>query len=250
VTSGKGGVGKSVVSVSLALALAKAGYRVGLLDGDITGANIHDILGGEIDVLWDRDKLKPAEGPYGLKFLSVGHIAERGQPVLWYGKDCMAAVKQLIERTEWGSLDYLIIDTPPGMADEVKAILPIVDYMLIVSVPSALAKSKVERTVEAAREYQTPIIGVIMNMTKFICPSCGAEYRLFPEDYSFENLGIPTIAEIPFNPQIASTKIINEFPLEKVLEAMKKPVILEKRKLGLKARLLKFLLQGGFKNAP
>jgi len=240
VLSGKGGVGKTTVACSLALSLVKRGYRVGILDSDLTGANIHDILGRrELQVMNDRFIPPSAKG---LRYISLGMIASEGDPVLWKGKDLESAAKQLLERTDWGDLDYLVVDFPPGSGSETQALLPAMDYALIVTVPSVLAESNVKRIIEMCRETQTPILGLIKNMTRFKCPSCGEEYEIFTEDHSFENLGIPTIAEIPLNPEIAKNKLINDFPVEKVLEAMKNPILLKKKKKTLKKLLLKFLL--------
>jgi len=227
------------VSYSLALSLVEKGFKTALVDLDLTGPNVQDILGGEIDVDWDRNLLVPAERG-GLKFISLGHIAEKGQPILWEGKDCGSVARQLIDRVEWGPCDFMVFDFPPALPDEAKSALPLMDYALIVSVPSSLAKAKIDRIIEGCREYGVPVLGVIMNMTKFVC-KCGREYRIFPEDHSFEDFGIPTIAEIPMDPEIAKSKLINDFPVDAVLRAMKKPIRLPP-KPRLKAKLLKFLL--------
>jgi len=241
IISGKGGVGKSCIATSLSYALTERGFKVALIDLDITGPNIQDILGGEIDVDWDEDMLIPAE-KNGLKFISLGHIARSGAPILWDGKDCTSVVKQFVERVKWGEVDYVVFDFPPSLPDEAKSALPMMDYVLIVSVPSALAKAKIDRVIEGCREYGVPVLGVLMNMTKFICPKCREEYKIFPEDHGFREVGIPTIAEIPMDPEVAKTKLINPFPVDAVLDAMKRPVVLP-RKPRLKSRLLKFLLE-------
>lgn len=241
VLSGKGGTGKSTVAYSLAVSLVKRGFKVALVDLDLSGPNVRDILGGEIDVDWNKDMLIPAERD-GLKFISLGHIAEPGQPILWDGRDCSSVARQLMSRVDWGDNDFMIFDFPPALPDEAKTALPLMDYALIVSVPSALAKAKVDRIIEGCREYGVPILGVIMNMTKFKCPNCGSEHRIFPEDHSFSDLGIPTIAEVPMKPEIAMSKLINDFPLDAILEAMKNPIRLPP-KPRLKSRLLRFLLK-------
>ena len=242
VVSGKGGVGKTTVAVSLALALAKKGFRVGVVDVDLTGSNIPDVLGkGELGITED-DKFIPAVSK-GVKYVSLGQLAADGMPVLWDPKDLRSAARQLMERTDWGEVDFLIFDFPPGFEAETLEMLPLMDYVLIVTTPSALSKSKVERMVEATREFQIPILGVVMNMSYFQCPSCGARHRIFTEDHGFEELGIPTIAEIPINPKYSEEKVINEFPVDAVLEAMKKPVLLRKRPKSLRRRLLELLFK-------
>jgi len=243
VLSGKGGVGKTTVACSLALSLAKKGYGVGILDSDLTGANIHDVLGKtELDVI--NDRFVPASSK-GVRYVSLGQIASDGDPVLWAGKDLESAAKQLLERTDWGELDYLVVDFPPGSGSEPQALLPMMDYALIVTVPSVLAESNVRRVIEMCRETQTPILGLVKNMTRFICPGCGREERIFPEDHSFEDLGIPTISEVPLNSKISREKLINDFPVDAVLEVMKNPVLLEKRERSMKRILLEFIFKRG-----
>ena len=241
VVSGKGGTGKTTIAYSLAASLAKKGFQVGILDVDLTGPNLTDILGNnELDVVDDRFIPASAEG---VKYVSLGQIASEGDPVLWSGKHLESAARQLLERTDWGDLDYLVVDFPPGSGSETQILLPLMDYALIVTVPSVLAESNVRRIIEMCRETQTPILGLIKNMTRFVCPGCDREYRIFPEDHSFEDLGIPTISEIPLNPKIAREKLINDFPADQVLDAMKKPVLLKKREKKLAKALLKLLLR-------
>lgn len=241
VISGKGGTGKTTVTYSLATSLTKKGFKVGILDVDLTGPNVCDILGkDELEVVDDRFVPASAEG---VRYVSLGQIASEGHPVLWSGRDLESAAKQLLERTDWGDLDYLVVDFPPGSGSEPQALLPLMDYALIVTVPSVLAESNVRRVVEMTRETQTPILGLIKNMTKFICPSCKGEHVIFPEDHGFEDMGIPTITEIPLNPKIAREKLINDFPVDAVLEAMKNPVLLKKRKRSLKRLLLERLFK-------
>lgn len=240
VISGKGGTGKTTVAYSLASALEEKGVRVGILDVDLTGPNLTDILEKkEIDVI--NDSFIPASAE-GMRYISLGHIASEGLPVLWSGKDMESAARQLLERTIWGDLDYLVVDFPPGSGSEAQSLLPLMDYALIVTVPSALAESNVRRIIEMCRETGTPILGLIKNMAGFVCSHCGQEYDIFPEDHNFEDMGIPTIAEIPLSPEVASSKKINHFPVDAVLEAMKNPVIL-KRKRSLKRVLLDLIFK-------
>lgn len=117
------------------------------------------------------------------------------------------------------------------------------DYALIVTVPSVLAESNVRRIIEMCRETQTPILGLIKNMSKFVCPGCGLESKIFPEDHSFEDIGIPTLAEVPLAPKVAREKMINKFPVDAVLESMKHPVLLQKREDKLSARARKMVLK-------
>jgi len=248
VLSGKGGTGKSTIAVSLALGLVDKGYKVGLLDCDLTGPNALDMLGNHpIEVV--DDCFVPAESK-GLTYISLGHIASKNEPVLWEPKifeDPMThekkltnplreAARQLLERTTWDvNLDYLICDFPPGSGAEVQEMLPLMDYVVLVTVPSHLSESNVRRCLEMCREKQVPILGLIKNMTYFEC-ECGKKTRIFPEDHSFEEFGIRVLAEIPLKQQVATEKRIHGLPIEEIVNAS--PVLLKKKRF--KSRVLKF----------
>ncbi|MEM1820356.1 MAG: Mrp/NBP35 family ATP-binding protein [Thermofilaceae archaeon] len=242
VVSGKGGVGKTTIATSIAVALARRGFSVGLVDIDVTGPNVHDILGaGELDIS-ERDRFVPAEA-MGVKYVSIGQIASRDLPVLWEPKNIASAARQLVERTEWGDADFLVLDFPPGFGPETIEMLPLIDYAVIVTTPSDLSVSKVRRMVEACREYGVPVAGIIVNMSYFACPHCGAVWRVFP-GADLRDLGAPVIAEVPLSPEIASRKIIENFPIDALLEALERPVVLEKRRgRSLKRRILELLLR-------
>jgi len=236
VLSGKGGVGKSTIATSLSVELGED-YEVGLLDVDIHGPNLPEILDkGSIEV--KDEMLAPAQAD-GLKYISMGQIASEGNAIIWEDEDRRSAVKQLMNRTQWGDLDYLVLDFPPGIGSEVQEMLPEADFALIVTVPSTLSTSKVERCLDTCRETETPILGLIKNFSEFQCPDCGSSHEIFPEDNEFEE--IPTLAEIPIRTDIAREKIINEFPAERVLQAMENPVVLEKRGKPMKRALLKLV---------
>lgn len=242
VISGKGGTGKTTIAYSLANSLSKKSFKVGVLDVDLTGPNITDILEKqELKVIDDEFIPTPTKT---VSYVSLGQIASEGDPVLWEGKDIKDAAKQLHNRTKWGDLDYLVVDFPPGSGSEPQALLPLMDFAIIVTVPSVLSESNVARTIEMCRETQTPVIGLVKNMTTFACPHCGLRTRLFPEDHDFENMGIHTIMEIPLSPMIAKEKLINDFPVDVVLKAMKRPVILKQKKRSVKRKLMKLLLRG------
>lgn len=239
VLSGKGGTGKTTIACSIAMALAKT-HRTALLDADLTGMNALDVLGDNpIDV--NGDSLVPAMVK-NLKYISLGHIAAPNDAVLWEprlheqngpdGKkkvsivdDYRAVVRQLLERTEWGDLDFLIVDFPPGSGAIVQEMLPRMDAVILVTVPSHLSRSNVRRCLEMCREKQVPILGLIKNMTVFQC-DCGKLTRIFPDDHSFEEFGIPVLAEIPLRAQVAKDKLIEDIPVDKIVNA--KPVLLKR----------------------
>lgn len=238
IISGKGGTGKTTIACSIAMALAQK-YRVALLDADLTGMNALDVLGNN-PIGVEGDFLIPAKVK-NLKYISLGHIAAPNDAVVWEprlheqegpdGKkttkivdDYRAVVRQLLERTEWGDLDFLIVDFPPGSGAIVQEMLPRMDAVILVTVPSHLSKTNVRRCLEMCRETKVPILGLIKNMTVFKC-ACGREIRIFPDDHSFEEFGIPVLAEIPLRPEIAKEKLIQDIPVDKIVSA--KPVLLK-----------------------
>lgn len=242
ILSGKGGTGKTTIACSIAMALAQK-YRVALLDADLTGMNALDVL-GDNPIGIDGDFLVPATVKT-LKYISLGHIAAPNDAVLWElrlheqegpdGKksvtivdDYRAVVRQLLERTEWGDLDFLIVDFPPGSGAIVQEMLPRMDAVILVTVPSHLSRSNVRRCLEMCREKQVPILGLIKNMTVFQC-ECGRQTRIFPDDHSFEEFGVPVLAEIPLRSQVAKEKLIQDLPVDKIVNA--KPVLLTRTHL-------------------
>lgn len=241
VISGKGGTGKTTISYSLARALQQKGYRTGMLDVDLTGPNLTDIL-CQAPLTVENDRFIPTEDE-GLKFISLGQLASEGDPVIWTGDELSAAAKQLFTETDWSGLEYLVVDFPPGTGNEPQALIPLMDYIIVVTIPSILAQSNVERVIELCRETETPILGLVKNMTLVECPECGHCIKIFPEDHGFEDQGIPTLMEIPFRLDVAKTKVINHFPLESIFEAMEHPVILKRPKKSIKRKLLEKVLE-------
>lgn len=234
VLSGKGGTGKTSIAVSIARGLIEKGYKAGLLDFDLSGPNVLEMLGNHPIGVTKEDTFIPAEVA-GLKYISLGHVVSKADPILWSGKDFGSAAWQLLERTEWHNLEYLICDFPPGSGAEVQKMLPLMDSVIIVTVPSHLSESNVRRCIEMCREKQIGILGLIKNMTFFQC-ECGKKTIIFPDDHSFEEYGIPVLAEVPLKREIAEKKMIQGLPVEDILKA--KPVLLKKKRF--KSRLLKF----------
>lgn len=243
VLSGKGGVGKTTMAASLAKALVSRGFKTGFLDSDLTGPNALDIFGGGELVVVD-DCFEPSDLA-GLRYVSIAQIVSREEPVLWSGEDFKSAAVQLLERTRW-DVEYLVVDFPPGTGAEPQVLLPMMDYAVIVTIPSHLSESNVRRTINMCREHGVPILGLVKNMVGLSCPKCGTLITVFPEDHSFGEYGIPTLAEFPLDPQVAKDKLINDFPVDRFLRAMDHPVVLKRRRM--RSSLLKSLrnlLRGG-----
>ena len=181
VASGKGGVGKCTVSVNLAVALAQAGASVGLLDADITGPNIPLMLGVEGQpVASPNNKITPLER-YGVKVISIQFFVPEGQPVVWRGPLVGGAIQQFLRDVEWGELDYLIIDEPPGTSDAQLTLaqaIPISGTVLV-STPQDVALLDVKKALAMLKRMSVPVIGIVENMSAFVCPHCGEATEIF-----------------------------------------------------------------------
>ncbi|NJD68819.1 MAG: chromosome partitioning protein [Candidatus Methylomirabilota bacterium] len=211
VASGKGGVGKSTVSVNLALALAQSGAVVGLLDADIYGPNVPRMLGEVGRPKAHEGKIVPLVR-YGLNVISVGYLLGDQSPIIWRGPLVAQALKQLLHEVHWGglddrALDYLIVDLPPGTGDTQLTLVQSVPLTggVIVTTPSVVALMDAERGLRMFREARVPILGIVENMSYFICPHCQGETDIFSRGGGrqvSESLGVPFLGEIPLNPAI------------------------------------------------
>ncbi|MHB8959633.1 MAG: Mrp/NBP35 family ATP-binding protein [Candidatus Limnocylindrales bacterium] len=181
VASGKGGVGKSTVSVNLAVALAKAGASVGLLDADITGPNIPMMLGldGQPSAS-ANNKIIPLER-HGVKAISIQFFVPEGQPIVWRGPLIGGAISQFLRDVEWGELDYLVVDLPPGTSDAQLTLAQAVPISgtVLVTTPQDVALSDVGKALAMLQRLNVPIIGVVENMSAFVCPHCGEATEIF-----------------------------------------------------------------------
>jgi ATP-binding protein involved in chromosome partitioning len=204
VASNKGGVGKSTVSSNLALALARRGAKVGLLDADITGPNIPTMFGFEPGHLREAEGGLRAVEKYGVKVCSIGFALPPGTPVVWRGPMIGTAVRDFLHNIDWGELDYLIVDLPPGTSDASMSMIqeaPIAGAV-IVSTPQKVALEDATKAVGMFDRLQVPVFGIIENMSYFVAPDTGARYEIFGHGgakLAAEELGLEFLGEIPLD---------------------------------------------------
>ena len=212
VISGKGGVGKSTVTVNLAMAFAMHGYAysVGILDADITGPCVPKIIGLHGQRLQAGPAgVFPAMGPLGIKVVSMDFLLPSEEtPVIWRGPLKMKAISQFLSEIAWGELEFLFIDLPPGTGDEplsIMQLIPEMDGVVIVTIPSEVSQIVVKKAVTFSRQLNIPVIGIIENMSGFVCPKCGAEIEIFKVGGGkkiAEDLKVPFLGRIPIDPEI------------------------------------------------
>ncbi len=209
VMSGKGGVGKSSVSALLAVALSREGYRVGLLDADITGPSIPTLFGLHGQPSINEKKLVPPSSRLGIKIMSLNLLLPReDDPVIWRGPLIGGAVKQFWTDVLWGTLDYLVVDLPPGTGDAPLTVLQSLPLsgLIIVTSPQELAVMVVKKAINMARMLEVPIIGLIENMSGLACPHCGEKLELFGPSQAEKvsaATGIRLLGKIPLDPEIS-----------------------------------------------
>ena len=211
VLSGKGGVGKSTVAVNLAMSLAMEGKRVGLLDVDIHGPSIPTMLrlsGSRLEIR--ENKFLPV-GYDNLKVISIGFLLDSADtPVIWRGPAKAGLIKQFIEEVEWGDLDYLVVDCPPGTGDEPLSVVQLLkpDGAVIVTTPQDVALTDVRKSVSFCRQLALPILGVIENMSSLVCPHCGETVEVFKTGGGkamAEDMELTFLGKIPLDPQIVDS---------------------------------------------
>lgn len=206
VMSGKGGVGKSTVAIYLALGLARRGYQIGLLDVDLHGPDIARMLGikGRLH-MGPEGGIQPQSGRDNLKVVSIeGLLTDRDAPVIWRGPMKHKAIRQLLGEVEWGRLDYLIIDSPPGTGDEPMSVAQVVADALavIVTTPQEVALADVRKAINFCRQVNLAVLGLLENMGGLICPHCGGEIHLFRQgggQRTAAAMGIPFLGTLPFD---------------------------------------------------
>ncbi len=210
VVSGKGGVGKSLVTSLMSSLMRRRGHAVAILDADITGPSIPKAFGVHGQLVADEDGILPAESDTGVKMVSVNLLlANETDPVVWRGPILAGMVKQFWSDVKWGDVDYMFVDMPPGTGDVPLTVfqsLPL-DGILIVTSPQELVSMIVEKAVNMAKLMDIPVLGIIENMSYYKCDECGKEHRIFGESHLeeiAESSGIGNIASLPVDPAIAA----------------------------------------------
>jgi len=206
IASNKGGVGKTTVSVNLAVALAKRGARVGLLDADVTGPNVPIMMGFSAGFMADSEHgLEPVER-YGVRICSIGFVLEKGSAIIWRGPMIHTAIRQLMHDVPWGDLDYLLVDLPPGTSDASLSVAqeaPVAG-VVIVSTPQDVSLEDAIKAVSMFDRMKVPVFGVVENMSYFVCPHCGERTDIFGHGgarAAAEDLGLEFLGEVPLDAQ-------------------------------------------------
>jgi len=239
IISGKGGVGKSTVAANLATAFALKGYknRVGMLDVDIHGPCIPKLLGVKGEKIQNTpDGAYPVTNPEGIKVVSMDFlIANQETPIVWRGPLKMRAIKQFLSDFIWGELDFLFIDAPPGTGDEplsTMQLIPEMDGTIIVTIPSQVSGDVVKKAVSFSRQMKIPVIGIVENMSGFVCPKCGETVNILGSGGGkkiAEELKVPFLGQIPMDPKICEeadngTSFLKRYPDSSASKAFKEIV--------------------------
>jgi ATP-binding protein involved in chromosome partitioning len=208
VASGKGGVGKSTTAVNLAVALQLSGARVGLIDADIYGPNIPMMMGipETRPSVNDKQQLIPFQH-YGVKVISIGFLVEAGKPIIWRGPMLHGVIRQFLGSVEWGELDYLIVDLPPGTGDAPLSLVQSVPLSgaVVVTTPQAVALSDVRRSIGMFNEVRVPVLGIIENMAGLDCPHCHKTIDLYSGqggNVLSKEYDVPLLGQVPFDPAV------------------------------------------------
>jgi ATP-binding protein involved in chromosome partitioning len=207
VGSGKGGVGKTTLSVNLALALSQLGHKVGLLDADVYGPNVPLMLGTSATPrVWGDNRIEPLT-IHGLKVISVGFLNPGDKPLIWRGPMLHSIIRQFLGSVEWGELDYLVIDLPPGTGDVALSLVQTVPLTgaIVVSTPSDVALQDARKAIEMFRQVKVDIVGLVENMSYFVCPHCHNEIDIFSKgggERTAKQFNIAFLGNVELDPDI------------------------------------------------
>jgi len=207
VASGKGGVGKSTVAVNLAAGLAEMGARVGLFDADVYGPNVPRMVESDAQPKATREETIVPPEKYGMKLMSMDFLVGEDDPVIWRGPMVHKVLTQLWEDVEWGALDYMIVDLPPGTGDTQLTLLQSVPVSgaVIVTTPQQVALDDARKGLRMFGEHDTPVLGIVENMSGFVCPDCGGEHDIFGSgggEAFAEDVDMPFLGTLPLDPAV------------------------------------------------